>query len=174
MTPEQKRKFNGVVGSFFLFIGILSWLFAWYFSVTPNPTKPAPIVSAPSIDLASCRTLLSGLKYNAWISGQDVVAFEPLTSEPYQQLQKASLAAVACKLPLKTFCMGEGCEQPGVTVVVSKPEISVAKAGKNPAVSAGRVVLPTFGKSTTPAATDAATTSAPDTAKKKSPPSNKK
>lgn len=120
MTPEQKRKFNTVFGSVFLVGGFAAWALTAYFAVTPNPPRPFPVLNSASVDLASCRSALGALGYQATMKDRDVIAFEPLSDNPKQQLERASLAASVCKLPLKSFCMGEGCEQPGVTVVVTR------------------------------------------------------
>lgn len=121
MTPEQKRKFNTVFGGIFLGTGIVAWMLTVYFAVSPNAPAPAPVLSAPSVSLTSCRDALSQLGYQVTLKEPDVTAFEPLSADPKEQLDRASVAALVCKIPMKSFCMGEGCEQPGLTLVLRKP-----------------------------------------------------
>lgn len=126
MTPEQKRKFNTVFGGIFFAVGSIAWALTAYFAVTPNPPRPHPVLNSASVDLASCRTALGSLGYQASVKDNDVTGYEPLSGNPKLQLERATLAASVCKMSLKSFCMGEGCEQPGVTVVVTRPPVSGA------------------------------------------------
>lgn len=121
MTPEQKRKFNTVFGGIFLGVGIVAWMLTVYFAVSPNEPAPAPVAGAPSVNLASCRDALAQLGFQATLKDQDLTAYEPLSANPKDQLDRASIAALVCKIPLKSFCMGDGCEQPGMTLVLRKP-----------------------------------------------------
>jgi hypothetical protein len=139
MSPEQKRKFNTVFGGVFLGGGIVAWALTVYFAMTPNPPRPTPVVGMPTIDLSSCRSVLAGFGYDAKVKDSDVIAYEPLSASPKDQLQKATLAATVCKLPMKSFCMGEGCAQPGLTVVVGttgavdrKARVAAAAAASTP------------------------------------------
>ncbi len=137
MTPVQRRQFNTAFGGVFIGLGIIAWILTFYFAMTPNEPAPAPVI-ATSVDLQSCRTALAQLGYTATLNDHDVTAFEPLTANPKDQLERASTAALVCKLPVKSFCMGEGCEQPGLTLVVRKPvdRSSVASKTPEPAVPA--------------------------------------
>lgn len=119
MSPEQKRKFNTTFGSLFFGVGLLAWGLTIYFAVTPNDPMPAPTVGESQIDPVSCRTALSTLGYEVTTQGADIVAFEPLSSQPKQQLERATMVSGLCKLPLKEFCMGEGCERPGVSITLA-------------------------------------------------------
>jgi len=123
MSPEQKRKFNTTFGGVFLATGIFAWALTAYFAVTPNPPKPAPVASGVTIDLASCQNSLRALGYAVTMKDKDITAHEALSLEdPKTQLDRATVAATVCRLPMKTFCMGQGCEKPGVTLVVSADE----------------------------------------------------
>ena len=122
MSPENRRKFNTFFGSLFLSTGLVAWAVSAYYAVTPNPPKPVPIASSALIDLQSCRSALASMGFQATMkSKNEVSAFEPLGADPQGQLQKASVAATLCNLPMKSFCMGEGCEQPGLTLVIEQP-----------------------------------------------------
>lgn len=121
MTPEQTRKFNTAFGGLFIGAGVLAWMLAVYFSVAPNEPAPAPVVVNSSIDLGSCRNTLAELGYTANVQDGSVTAYEPLTADPQAQLNRATVAALVCRIPMKSFCMGEGCEQPGLTLVLRKP-----------------------------------------------------
>ena len=123
MSPEQKRKFNTVFGGVFMVTGIFAWALTAYFAVTPNPPKPAPVVSGVTIDLASCQSSLRTLGYTVTMKDKDITAHEELSiPDPKAQLDRATVAATVCRLPMKSFCMGTGCEKPGVTIVVSADE----------------------------------------------------
>jgi len=128
VSPEQKRKFNTVFGGMFIATGIFAWALAAYFAVTPNPPKPAPVVNGTSIDVPSCRNTLRALGYEVTVKGKDITAYESAITEPKLQLDRATVAATVCRLPLKSFCMGEGCERPGITIVVASnnPDASTA------------------------------------------------
>ncbi len=121
MTPEQSRKFNTAFGGLFIGAGVLAWMLAIYFAVAPNEPAPAPVMVSSSIDLGSCRNTLAELGYTATMQDGSVTAYEPLTTDPQAQLNRATVAALVCKIPMKSFCMGEGCEQPGLTLVLRKP-----------------------------------------------------
>ena len=134
MSPEQKRKFNTLFGGVFIATGVLAWGLTTYFALTPNPPKPAPVIGTATIDLPSCRTVLASLGYDAAVTDGTVVAHEALSANPKEQLQKATLASTVCKLPMKSFCMGEGCPRPGLTIVVAPTE--APKKTPAPAASA--------------------------------------
>ena len=119
MTPDQRRQFNTTFGGILLGIGIFAWLFSFYFVVVPRDVAPPPI-AASSVDLASCQSALADLGYSATEKASEVIAFEALSAMPREQLEKASIAANICHLPLNSFCMGEGCERPGLTLVLRK------------------------------------------------------
>lgn len=119
MSPEQKRKFNTTFGAIFMTTGLAAWGLTAWFAITPNPPKPAPVINAAVIDLASCSQALRHMDYEVSVKDKDVIAFQSLKTAPKEQLQEATVAATMCRLPLKSFCMGEGCERPGMTIVVS-------------------------------------------------------
>lgn len=121
MTPEQQKKFNTTFGGIFLSVGIIAWLLTFYFAMTPNAPAPAPMVAAPSVDLESCRAALGQMGFSASVKDREVTAFQSLGESPKNQLETASIATLMCKLPLKSFCMGDGCDQPGLTIVMRKP-----------------------------------------------------
>lgn len=111
MTPIAQQKFNTAVGIGFLVLGTLAWGFGVFFALVPNEEKPAPVVAAPVVDINSCMRALQDLGYSASVNAtQEVIAFEALSDEPLKQLERASLATTVCKLPLQSFCIGEGCE----------------------------------------------------------------
>jgi len=122
MSPIQQQRFNTILGGTFLATGLVAWAMAFFFAVIPNEEAPAPVIAAPVIDLNSCQAALRDLGYSVTVENNSLLsAFEPLTSEPLKQLEKASLAATVCKLPMRTFCMGEGCEAPGLTLTLLRP-----------------------------------------------------
>lgn len=113
--------------------GIVAWLLAVYFAAVPAQPAPHPVIGTPSVDVNSCRTALTQMGFSATVKGNEITAFEALSSEPRLQLEKASVAAVLCKIPMKSFCMGEGCAQPGMTLVLQKPVELGRSARANPA-----------------------------------------
>lgn len=122
MSPEQKRKFNTFFGSLFLISGMAAWGLSTYYATTPNEPMPAPVSVAKRIDLKSCEATLRSLGYpEVSVQKNDVIAHEAMSSDPQGQLQKASIAASACKLDLKYFCIGGGCPQPGITIITTAP-----------------------------------------------------
>lgn len=132
MTPEQKRKFNTSFGTVFMTFGVLAWGLAAYYAFTPNPPKPAPAIMAPSVDLNSCRNALSSLGFMVSVSGDDITAFQAIGENPREQLERTSVAALICKLPVKEFCMGEGCEKPGISITLDGRKDSGTPAPAKP------------------------------------------
>ena len=142
MSPEQKRKFNTAFGGFFFLSGLLAWGLAAYFAVTPNPPKPAPTVAGTVVDLNSCSRALRNLGYtDVTVEKNDVTAREPLSSDPKAQLERATIGATMCKMEMKSFCMGEACTHPGVTLVVTKPV--AARSANDAGDMAGATAPPT-------------------------------
>lgn len=142
MSPEQKRKFNLAAGSAFLLMGIVTWGLTAYYAVTPNPTRPTPVVLASVVDLSSCRTALANLGYQATFD-QDkgtVAAFESFAEDTKAQLDKVTLSIGLCKMDLKEFCMGEACEAPGVQFTLKRT--AAAEAARKAAVDANAAKPP--------------------------------
>ncbi|WP_150126667.1 hypothetical protein [Burkholderia cenocepacia] len=136
MSPEQKRKFNTAFGGFFFASGIAAWALAAYFAFTPNPPKPAPSFAGTVVDLNSCSRALRNLGYpDVTVEKDEITAHEPMGADPKGQLDRATIGATMCKLEMKSFCMGEACTHPGVTLVVTKP----ASARTEPAAAASNV-----------------------------------
>ena len=121
MTPQQQRRFNTTFGGVFVAAGLLAWMLAIYFAIKPNEKAPAPVIAAPTVDLQSCRAAWSQLGYLATATATDVTAYEALSADPKEQLDRATTAILLCKVPLRSFCMGQGCERPGLTFTVRKP-----------------------------------------------------
>ncbi len=119
MTPDGKRKFNTLVGSLFLLLGVGGWAMTGYLVLTPAPPKPHPVSLAPKVDANSCRIVLQRLGYETTVRKDEVVAIERGLSDPEDQLRRASLAISACKIDLKEFCMGTSCEPEGLTFTLS-------------------------------------------------------
>lgn len=122
MSPEQKRKFNTFFGSLFLISGLAAWGLSSYYAVTPNAPMPAPVSGAKIIDLKSCEVTLKSLGYTkVSVKKSDVIAHEAMSSNPQEQLYKASIASTVCKLDMKYFCIGGGCPQQGLTIILTSP-----------------------------------------------------
>lgn len=127
MTPERKRRFNTFMGSGFILLGLLAWGLTVYFSLTPAPPRPHPVNLAPMVDPASCRSLLQRLDYRVTIQNGAVVATQPGLANPKEQLEQATLAIAACKMPLSTFCMGTDCDGAGLTFTLGAADAAPAK-----------------------------------------------
>ena len=133
MTPEQQKKQNVWFGGVYLALGLVAWGLAGYFVVVPRAVKPAPAISIKT-DIPSCLGALTELGYAASDKSDVIVAYEPISTTPKEQLEKASIAATICHHPMVNFCMGEGCEKPGLTLQISKmsepaPDVEHAKSG---------------------------------------------
>lgn len=121
MTPDQQRKFNTAFGGIFIAGGFICLAMALWFAIKPNDPAPHPVLGGTTIDLQSCRKAVQDLGFVAQLKGQDVTAHQALSDDPQAQLERASTAILVCKLPLHSFCMGQGCEQPGLSFTVRKP-----------------------------------------------------
>jgi len=121
MTPQQRKTFNTLFGTLLLSVGLVSWGLTAYFAVTPQEPAPAPVASRAPVDLGSCRNALAELGYSAVVQQGKVEATTPLTGNPQEQLERASVAVLVCQLELESFCMGEGCDNPGVNFVLKQP-----------------------------------------------------
>lgn len=121
MTPEQRKNFNTIFGTLLLATGLVAWGLTAYFAFTPNEAKPAATaaVRAP-VDLGSCRNALAELGYSASVQQGKIQASTPLTDNPREQMEKASTAVLLCKLDMESFCIGEGCEIPGVSFTLKQ------------------------------------------------------
>lgn len=128
MSPEQKRKFNTVFGSVFLASAAVAWGLTAYFAFTPAPPKPAPVHREPVVNLGSCQMVLQSMGYQVSIVNNEVVAHEPLSDDPQRQLDKSTAAVNVCRLSLKEFCMGEGCERPGMSFTLARTQAQTASA----------------------------------------------
>lgn len=135
MSPEQTRKFNLITGSFFLGLGVVTWALAGYFALTPNAPQPHPVTAETRVDLNSCRTALATMGYQASIAAtKDAVrVYEPLNGDAKALLDRATMAIGVCHMELRSFCIGEACDSPGVTFELvqynpSKAKIADAKS----------------------------------------------
>jgi hypothetical protein len=127
MTPLQRRAFNTYFGGLLLVLGLGAWGIAGYFAAVPRAPAP-PKVATVAIDTASCQIALTELGYSVTDRGSEIIVFEPLGSMPREQLEKASIAVTLCRLPLATFCMGEGCSRPGVHLTLRKSDSAQSMA----------------------------------------------
>lgn len=134
MTPDGKRKFNTLVGSLFLLLGVGGWAMTGYLVLTPAPPKPHPVSLAPKVDANSCRIVLQRMGYETTVRRDEVSAIERGLSDPEDQLRRATMAIAACKIPLQAFCMGTTCQPEGLTFTLSNSETAQDDTG----VTAGR------------------------------------
>lgn len=118
MNPVQQQRFNTIVGGLLIGTGVIAWLIALFFAVLPNDEAPAPVTMEPFVDMASCEVSLRNLGYQVERRGPEVEAHEPFGVDVSAQLTKASVAWSFCQVPVQSACIGEGCERPGVTLIV--------------------------------------------------------
>ena len=149
MSPEQKRTVNTVSGGVFLAVAAVEWALAAYFAVTPAPPRPAPVNPVQTVDINSCRTTLGAMGYRVETVADTLQLFEPLSESPKAQLDKATLAASLCKTKVNAFCMGEGCEQPGLSFALmpqklpaEKPKAAPGAGSASKAASANKPTPP--------------------------------
>lgn len=128
MTPETKRKFNISMGSLFILAGLASSGAGFFAATVPAEKRPAPVSSAPVVDLESCRTALTQMGYSAIMQNKEIRAVEVSLDNPEQQLVKATAAINICRMELQEFCMGEACSQPNtLSFTISAESKRVAK-----------------------------------------------
>lgn len=138
MTPESKRKFNLVIGLFLGVMGLAAWGGAAFYSVSPQPAKPAPKLES-KVDPQACKMAVSNLGFLAKDTASPPGGLEltqaVIEDDASAQLYKASIAATVCKMNIETFCMGEGCPVEGITMVLTPifSPIEVSAAAKPPA-----------------------------------------
>ena len=155
MSPEHNRKFNLAAGSFFLVMGLLGWGMAVYYGITPNAPKPHPVTVEEKVDLNACRAVLSGLGYQASIpvGKERVRAYEAFSEngDAKAMLDKATMAIGVCKMKLDTFCVGEGCESPGVTFELAQHNTRDVKSKSSSKVASKSGVIAKPANSSKPA-----------------------
>lgn len=149
MNPLQQQKFNTVVGGLLIGAGVVAWLIALFFAVLPNKDAPAPVTMEPFVNMASCEASLRTLGYQVDRRGPEVEAHEPFGADVSAQLTKASVAWSFCQVPVQTACIGEGCDRPGITLVLrgklGEPRTqskALADEGKKPTAKAAKAAPP--------------------------------
>jgi hypothetical protein len=137
MNPESQKKFNTVLGSGLLAAGILSWAVAFVFAVTKAEPVPAPVINN-YVSFNDCRNNLMQLGYTVQSENQQLTAYEGFREDVSRQLDKATIAILGCGYDLASFCMGEGCQRPGINFTIKQPAgLREAPGGKkNPVTSA--------------------------------------
>jgi hypothetical protein len=120
MTPAAQRKFNIAAGTVSLLFGMAAWGAAIHVALTPAAPRPAPVSLAPIVDLASCAQAFSSMGMPAEVkAGNRVEVYlrsDLAGVDVNKLLQDASLGIAACRLELQRFCMGRGCELPGLSM----------------------------------------------------------
>lgn len=132
MTPYQKRQFNTGFGGIFLSLGLLAWMLTVYFAISPSEPIPAPVPEKAGVSLDSCKKVLGDLGFQTELKDNSVTARTSLIVAPKEQLARASVGILGCKLPMTYFCMGDGCETPGISFVITKPKETASGTPKNP------------------------------------------
>lgn len=158
MAPESTRKFNTLIGTLFILGGLAGWGVAMYKSVVPAPSVVFEAAPAPLVDARSCATILKEIGFEATASAGEVKAYLTGSAEvlegtsaksPKDLLGDATLAVSACKMKLKTFCMGnaEGCPgEPGLTMVLHNESAVPVSDPRSKAAQGKDRVLPAKAK----------------------------
>lgn len=138
MTPTGAQKFNTVMGALTLLTGVTLIGASLYVAVVPSKPKPYPMLDVPAPDVESCRAALARMGFVATLGNNVLTAQQPNLDDPQAQLERASFAIAACKLPMQSFCMGSACERYGITFVLettrgAKPGAPAASATPAPA-----------------------------------------
>lgn len=116
MTPTQLKAVNTMAAVIFGLAGTACFGLAAYLAMTPAPPKAAQYVKRTP-DVANCMQALRDLGMSVEKTGPNIVQARVGRSDvddnPKQVLDLASIGISTCKLPLKAFCMGSACINPG-------------------------------------------------------------
>ena len=130
------KSFNLTVTAFFSLIGVACLGMAVHHAFVPMPEKQAEFVEIP-VDMDGCIVALQKLGFSAKTQNTSIVAQAYSLDNAQEVLDKASLGIAACRIPLASFCAGEGCETPGVSFVLNKSGKDDTVAPKSPAAAGG-------------------------------------
>jgi hypothetical protein len=151
MTPESRKKFNTLMGSFLIFLALVCFGLAAYMIFVPAQEKPAPLPTVAAISKQPCIEGLTALGLTAISVGEDIqVTDRHAELPPLDRLKTASLGVSMCHMYLKTFCMGPACPDPSALSFTLTQNEQAANAGGSLAAPSPRPVP------ATPAAPDAA------------------
>lgn len=128
MTPESRKKFNTYMGSFLIFLALVSFGLAAYMIFVPAKEKPAPLPTVAAISKQPCIEGLTALGLTAISVGEDIqVSDRNLQQLPLDRLKTASLGVAMCNMYLKSFCMGPACPDPSaLSFTLTQNEQTVA------------------------------------------------
>lgn len=113
MTPESRKKFNTLMGSFLIILALACFGLAAYMIFVPAKEKPAPLPTVATISKQPCIEGLTALGLTAVSVGEDIqVTDRHIDLPPLERLKTASLGISMCHLYLKSFCMGPACPDP--------------------------------------------------------------
>lgn len=115
MTPTQLKAVNTLTAVIFGLAGTACFGLAAYLALTPAPPKQVQYLKRTP-DAANCTHVLQELGMTVQKTGPNIVEAQvgraDVDGNPKQILDLASIGISACKLPLKTFCMGSSCPVP--------------------------------------------------------------
>lgn len=119
MSPEQKRKFNTIAGSFLSFGSVIFLALTIYFVLVPRAPKPHPVEGKPIVSAESCANYLRRMQFNVEptnndskelvVHGELKEEFDMIASELF--LDKISYATTICGYQMNKFCMGTSCAE---------------------------------------------------------------
>lgn len=137
MTPESRKKFNTLMGSFLIFIALVCFGLAAYMIFVPAKEKPAPLPTVAAISKQPCIEGLTALGLTAISVGDDIQVTDRNSElPPLERLKTASLGISMCHMYLKTFCMGPACPDPSAlsfTLTQNEQSISTSAPFSAPA-----------------------------------------
>jgi len=128
MNPRVSRNVNLFAAALFVFGGLICAGLEVYLTVKPADSKESQYIK-PQPDKLGCVKALQELGFETKKPSAYIVAGHShnLDESPKELVDRASLGIAACKVPMRTFCMGEECAEPGISFTldfsdgVSKP-----------------------------------------------------
>lgn len=141
MSPEQKRKFNTIAGSFLSFGAVVFLALTVYFVLVPRTPKPHPVDGKPIVSAETCANYLRRMQLNVEptnndskelvVHGELKEELDMIASELF--LDKISYATSVCGYQMNKFCMGTSCEQgKGIHFSLAIPTKQVEKKAVTP------------------------------------------
>lgn len=119
MSPEQKRKFNTIAGTFLSLGSVVFLALTIYFVLVPRAPKPHPVEGTPIVGTETCGNYLRRMQFNVEptnpeskemvVHGELKEELDMVASELF--LDKISYATTICGYQLNKFCMGTACSE---------------------------------------------------------------
>lgn len=121
MTPEIRKAFNTYMGILLILLSLICFGFTGFLIFKPADPKEATVMIEP-VSKKPCLEALGKLGVNITDMGEKIRVQDFSDAPPFEKLQKASLGISMCHFYLESFCMGQACNEPGVTYVITQKE----------------------------------------------------